>query len=231
MNPNTDELIPAAHSAEFEKAFERLMGEAKFQQDILERPIGPTLQCYSIKHMVDLFRWGAGKADVAHLSTCYPCQSWANKYAQTESARAAQEKVLAKPWKERIADWFGRPAQPVPVAPMLYVKQEIIPAGKPLEIALVAGIADRYRLDPSSLKLEGGLTSNRGTILQQRIEGIDCAVVRFEHVVWSDSLKEDVRNHATVVQNVSLVGKFVGDAGESFRGQANLHIGSRPASA
>jgi hypothetical protein len=114
---------------------------------------------------------------------------------------------------------------------MLYVKQEIIPAGKPLEIALVAGIGDPYCLDPNSLKLEGGVSSNRGTILQQRIEGIECAVVRFDDVVWSDSLKEDVRNHAMVVQSVSLVGKFAGDAGESFRGQANLHIGSRPASA
>lgn len=233
MNRETDELIAGAHSADFERAFERLMGDAKYPQDILSRRLGPNgLQCYSIRHMVDLFRWGAGRADVSHLSTCYPCRSWANSYARSASARAVEEKVLPKPWKQRLATLLGQSREPVfPVAPMLYVKQEIIPVGKPLEIALVAGISGSSSLDPKSLKLEGGLSSDKGTILYQRVEGVECPVIRFEDTVLSDALKQDVQNHVTVVQNVYLTGRLVGETGGTFRGQANLCIGAKPASA
>jgi len=233
MNYSTDEPIPNPLSADFERALDRVMNAGKYPQDILDRPIGPSLQCYSIRHMVDLFRWGAGKSDVAHLASCPACRSWSNNYARTESARVAQEKAQGKAaWRDWLPDWFGTPApQPIPVAPMLYVKQEIIPAGKPFEIALVAGIADPSTLDPASLRLEGGLSSSKGTILHQKIEGMNCAVIRFDDLVLSDSLKRDVQNHATVVQNVALVGKLIGSAEGSFRGQANLYIGARPASA
>jgi hypothetical protein len=224
-----DELTISPNGPDFETAINRLLEEPKLADDITERAIGPTVHCFSIHRLVNLFRWGADKPDVAHLALCPHCRKWANSYAMSGSAQAAQEKSMAKPWKEQVASWFGK-SQPsiVPARPMLHVKGDVVHVGKPglfVEVALVAGVGERP-LDQASLKLEGGLSSDKGTVLLQEIEGVNCAVVRFENLTLSDSLQREVRNHATVVQNVAVVGKFLGDDGLSFRGLANVHIGA-----
>ena len=215
----------SAHSSGFAGALQKIA--AQTGESILDRPVGPTLQCYSIRHMVNLFRWGAAEGDVNHLSGCDPCQAWANNYARSSTARAAQQHV-ERSWRDDVPAWFKGQGQPVPVTTMLYVKEPLVTiaqTGVSMEVALVAGVTDPNSLDVDSLALEGDLFSKRATLMTQEIAGSQYPVVRFDDIELAESLRRDAQNHVAVVHNVCVTGRFSADKHLTLRGHANVHVG------
>ena len=228
MSSRQEELGSGGSNPRFQEALEKVLAQSEIRGSVLDRPLGPSSECYSIHHMVNLFRWGANKEDVDHLSGCDPCRLWADNYAKSASAKVARQSKVAKSLRDQVVSWFGKSTKTPPVAPMLYIKDELISVEKPkisMELALVAGISDAASLDVGSLRLEGNLSSSRATLMKQQIAGNEYVVVRFEDVQLADSLRVDVQNHAAVVQQVCLTGKFTGQENLTLRGQANVHVG------
>jgi hypothetical protein len=170
----------------------------------LDAPFGPTPECYSIRHMVNLFRWGATADDVSHFSSCSACAEWANNYATSATGAAM---------------------------PMLFVKDTVVSlsAGSTsMEVALIAGLADSGELDIDSVRLEGDLSSGDASLSTQEIDGSAYPVIRFDNLQVNDALRRDVEQHAIVVQRVTLTGRLLAGTHRLLSGRANVRVGEAP---
>jgi hypothetical protein len=175
-------------------------------EDALDAPFGPTPECYSIRHMVNLFRWGATGDDVSHLSQCAACTDWANNYAASATGAAS-------------------------ITPMLFVKDPVVslrPGGTSMEVAVIAGLVDSGDLDIGAVRLEGDLSSDSASLSTQEIDGSEYPVIRFDNLQVSDALRRDVERHAIVVQRVTLTGRLLAGTQRLLSGRANVRVGEAP---
>jgi hypothetical protein len=195
---------PGTPRVTFQEELRRLA--AGSGEDALDAPFGPTPECYSIRHMVNLFRWGATGDDVSHFSQCAACTDWANNYAASATGAAS-------------------------ITPMLFVKDPVVslrPGGTSMEVAVIAGLLDSGDLDIGAVRLEGDLSSDSASLSTQEIDGNEYPVIRFDNVQVSDALRRDVERHAIVVQRVTLTGRLLAGTQRLLSGRANVRVGEAP---
>ena len=202
-----------------------LFGEmARSSQGILDTPLGPTPLCYSPRHMVNLFRFGASNADVEHLGQCDPCADWADNYSRSPSALAARAHSQST-FRQRLSGWLGAEMSADILTPMVHVAHPLVGVmtpGASLDLALVAGVNEPTALDAGSLRLEGKLYCNQATLQTRVLAGRTYAVVHFSGVRMKESLRQDVQNHVSVTEDVEITGRITG--GGTFRGRAHVQI-------
>jgi hypothetical protein len=223
----TPRIAPAPPAASpFTRKLQALTGPSS--ESLLDVVIGPTPQCYSIRHMVNLFAWGAEEADVRHLSECDPCADWANNEAHSSTGLAAQrESARHRGLLDRLRFW-SQPVPPPSVRVLLFVRGSLMRVASDrlsMNVALLAGVEGADRLDVRSLRLEGPLSSSHATLTEEQIGGRPCPVIRFDDVRMTDALVLDTNRHRTVVERVRLTGRFTADKHLTLSGQANVSVG------
>jgi hypothetical protein len=214
------------------KGADRILIEPQRAESVFGRRIGPTDDCYAIRDVVNLFRWGATKDDVIHLCQCPSCRQWVDNFARRPSV-SLTEKATVGGLFATVADFLRGKIhrEPPPLPALLYLRdgdvvvEEVSRPGASLEFVLMAGIPENRQLDATSLKLEGAIIGHRATIQRGGPDwNLSCPLIRFNEVQVAEPLQKDIYKHVAVTDAVSLSGRFLDDPTPGFRGQAYVRL-------
>jgi hypothetical protein len=194
----------------------------------------PAPECLSIRDVVNIFRSGATKTDLYHLSRCEHDRNWISNYSQMTALPLPTEEL--KIWAN-IKNWFGASSVERLTNTPLYVMSQHVQVEKveepvSVEIALVGGLplgnafAGPKDVDLQSLKLEGALCAHgAATVEKRQIEpNVYCLVFRFNNAMLAGESRNGITRHATLVDSLKLSGRLAAGEKTSFLGQADIQI-------
>jgi hypothetical protein len=197
----------------------------------------PAPNCLAIRDVVNMFRFGATNRQIYHLSQCERCRRWLDNYAKSTSS--VDFAVTQKSLFQTLTDWFNASLnRPSPTPALLYVLSNAIQVRNPgdtlaIEIAILAGASGKEQpvgsslpeIDVHSLKLEGALVAEEGTLGWSEIERMTCPVIRFEKARLTSSPRKGIGKHFELTHSVYLTGRFAGSSSlPGFCGQADIQL-------
>lgn len=205
---------------------ERILVGSQSNESVLGQRFGPTPDCFSIRDIVNLFQWGATTDDMRHLSKCPSCSDWVANYAKRPSRAFAQ--TTAEPSeKASFPHIFGGVQKPALQAQpaLLHVCNQALTLEdltRPQDFVIVAGISDQ--LDADSLRLDGALIAERGTIVKQVVADAAYSAIRFDHVRVADVTQKDLKNHVALTDSICIHGRLGDSSKEPFCGKAHVRL-------
>ncbi len=213
-----------------ERLREALMAEAS--DDLFDRPLGPHADCFSTSQVVRMFEAGASRDELAHLLGCPICHDVVTR--SSKISRALDVGVDPK-----VSERFGRavrdlilkrPPSPQPtVAAVLGLSDPLVAVDDPhgdvtVTCDLMSCVGPRVdSIDPSSLRLEGAIASDSGTLTSSTDESTLPRVI-FRKARLSKETRRSLAHNARVIDEIRVSGSFTGEQTRVFVGQAKVEF-------
>jgi hypothetical protein len=200
-------------------------------EDLFDRPLGPHADCFSTSQVVRMFEAGASPDELAHLLGCPVCHDLVTR--SSKISRALDVGV-----DPRTSEGFGRavrdlilkrPPGPQPtIAAVLGLSDPVVAVDDPHgDVTVICELMPCVgpsvdSIDPSSLRLEGAIAADSGTLTPT--DGSTLPRVTFRKARLSKGTRRSLAHNARVVDQLRVSGSFTGEETRVFVGQAKVEL-------
>jgi len=214
-----------------ERLREVLMAEAN--DDIFDRPLGPHADCFSTSQVVRMFEAGASREELAHLLDCPTCLDLVVRSSRI--SRALDVGVDA-----RASEGFGRTVRdlilnrstspPPTIAVVLGLSDPLVAIDDPgADVSVTCELlpcvgSSIHEIDASSLRLEGAVVADSGTLRNLGGDPAQLPQVTFRKARLSKGTRRSLAHNARVVDEIRVSGSFTGEQARVFVGQAKVEF-------